>query len=76
MTAQKTASTALAVDPGLPALLSCSGLVKAYGSTTALAGVGFEVRSGEIVALCGENGAGKSTLVKIVTGLVGADQAW
>ncbi len=33
-------------------------------------GVGFSVRSGEIVVLLGPNGAGKSTLVKAVAGLV------
>src|SRR5206468_4806298 len=54
----------------VPAALSVSGLEKAYGSTTALAGVDLEVGEGELVGLLGPNGAGKSTLVKIACGLV------
>jgi ribose transport system ATP-binding protein len=55
-------------------LLQIRGLSKRYSSLTALDGINFDLRAGEVMALLGENGAGKSTLVKILSGLIQPDE--
>jgi len=44
------------------------GLVKSYGSVTAVRGIDLDIKSGEIFALLGPNGAGKTTTVEILEG--------
>ncbi len=49
-------------------VMQAQGLVKRYGQVTALDGVDFELRAGEILAVIGDNGAGKSSLIKALSG--------
>jgi ABC-type sugar transport system ATPase subunit len=49
-------------------LLQLKGVSRHYGAVRALDCVDLEVRSGEVLGLCGDNGAGKSTLVRILSG--------
>lgn len=55
-------------------LLQLRGITKRFRGVTALSGVDFTVRAGEIHALMGENGAGKSTLIKVLTGVHAPDE--
>ncbi|MFK4804693.1 ABC transporter ATP-binding protein [Microbacterium sp. ZW CA_36] len=57
-------------DDRAPARLDVSDLSVAFGGLTALDGVSFDVRPGEVVALIGPNGAGKTTVFNAVCGLV------
>ncbi|MCI8557345.1 MAG: sugar ABC transporter ATP-binding protein [Lachnospiraceae bacterium] len=50
-------------------ILELKDVVKTFGGVTALAGVQFQLKKGEIHALMGENGAGKSTFIKVITGV-------
>lgn len=49
--------------------LAMKRITKEFPGVKALDQVHFEVKKGEIHALCGENGAGKSTLMKVLSGL-------
>ena len=52
------------------------GLVKRYGTTTAVSGVSFAVEDGEIYALLGPNGAGKTTTLEILEGFRQRDDGY
>jgi len=49
-------------------VLALRGIAMSYGAVTALSDIDLDVRTGEVLALCGDNGAGKSSLVKILSG--------
>ncbi len=56
------------------AKLKLGHISKSFPGIKALDGVDFDIRPGEIHALCGENGAGKSTLMNILVGNLQPDE--
>ncbi len=50
--------------------IEVTGLTKKFGSFTAVDGVTFSVRRGEIFGVLGANGAGKSTTIRMLCGLL------
>ena len=56
-----------------PAAIEFRGIDKSFGSVHAVRGVSLRIEPGTITGIVGENGAGKSTLMKLVMGLIEAD---
>jgi sodium transport system ATP-binding protein len=52
------------------AVIACRELCKRFRDITAVDGVSFAVRAGEIYGLIGPNGAGKSTTLRVLAGLL------
>ena len=50
--------------------ISVSGLVKRFGTVTALDGISLAVEPGTVFGLLGPNGAGKTTCVRILTTII------
>ncbi|MFI6978109.1 ATP-binding cassette domain-containing protein [Embleya sp. NPDC050154] len=53
--------------------IETEGLVKRYGTTTALAGVDLRAEAGTVLGLLGPNGAGKTTMVRVLATLIKPD---
>lgn len=56
-------------DERVRAVIEARGLTKRYGDFTAVDGISFEVRKGEIFGFLGPNGAGKTTTVRMLSTL-------
>jgi len=54
-------------ESGRDALLTVSGLRKAYGNFVVLDGIDLKVRPGELISVVGPNGAGKTTLLRCLS---------
>jgi len=64
----------MSVDYKQTPVLKAKGLVKRYGSVTAIDHTDFELFPGEILAVIGDNGAGKSSLIKALSGALVPDE--
>jgi ABC-2 type transport system ATP-binding protein len=62
----KTNGAAAPTDPAI----SARGLMRKFGTFTAVNGVSFAVKQGEIFGFLGPNGSGKTTVIKMLTGLL------
>ena len=51
-------------------MIEVSNLAKRYGNFSAVSGISFSVKSGDILGFLGPNGAGKSTTMKMITGFL------
>jgi ABC-2 type transport system ATP-binding protein len=54
-------------------VIETRGLTKSFGGTAGVFGLNLAVPAGAVCALLGDNGAGKSTTIKMLTGLLPAD---
>src|ERR1700733_11930439 len=50
-------------------IISVKNLVKKYKDFTAVNGISFEVKQGEVFGILGPNGAGKTTTLEMIEGL-------
>lgn len=55
-------------------VLDVEGLSKSFPPLTLFQNIDFNIKRGERVALIGNNGTGKTTILKIINGIVKADQ--
>ena len=62
-------TTAPRAKGGGPKIIRYRGVIKRFGSFTALTGVDLDVHAGEVVCLIGPSGSGKSTLLRCTNGL-------
>lgn len=55
-------------------VISIKGLHKAFGDNNVINGFNFDLKRGENVVVLGKSGSGKSVLIKLIIGLMKADQ--
>ena len=55
-------------------VLECTGVSKKYGKKEVLKNINLQLERGKIIGLLGPNGSGKTTFIKIINGLLTADE--
>lgn len=56
--------------PSESPIIKINNLVKKFGKTTAVSGISFEIKAGEITGLLGPNGAGKTTTIQMLLDII------
>ena len=64
-----TVARPMQIVPKRSPVLQVEGIGCAYGATTVLRGVSFDVHPGEILCLVGPSGCGKTTTLRVIAGL-------
>jgi len=75
MSADSPATAGQNASPGpsggdTAAAIDVQNIVKKFGEFTAVKGISFQVKAGEVFGLLGPNGAGKSTLIRMLVTLL------
>jgi len=73
LTPQSAATTIADCDPHEP-LLELRGISKTFGSNRVIDGLDLTMYQGEALAIIGPSGTGKSTILRIIAGLLPADE--
>lgn len=67
-------ATAVAASPWHPVVLSCTGVRRSFDGHVVVDDIGFDVHAGEAYGLIGPAASGKTTTVRLVCGLLDADE--
>ncbi|MDY0269758.1 ABC transporter ATP-binding protein [Trichloromonas sp.] len=62
------------MDDDLNTIVKVRSLTKNFGDVSAVAGIDFDIRRGELFGFLGPNGAGKTTTINMLTGLAHPDR--
>ena len=61
-------------EPNQDCIIEINNLTKRFGQLVAVDHISFKVKQGELFGFLGPNGAGKTTTVRILTGVIKADE--